>query len=357
MGLLDTLIYGYRTAYAATVELTRRNKINFGAGITATDDPVNRWTNLTAAAASTPTGDGFRRVTGGIEDAAAVLIDLDDPAHVDAASILPVANGGTALSAIGAALEVLRVNGAGTLLEYAANVPTMPGAVANEVITTDGAGAAQATSGVRAITDAIEIGTAPVAGAGAIRLPSATPGAVMRNVADTDDLYVFDTDATDQCFFGTDRAFTAGKQFAYAYHRVATSLFFGIAAADLLRLNATELQSGVPIIGYGTPHGVHGSATIDIVDADYTMLAAQYQNQVVTIDPTTPMTADRTVYFPDATDAASYVKFVRNTNGGAFNTIVQNVSLGTTVTIADGFGAWVGFHAAGAYRMGADVAN
>lgn len=47
MGMLDTLIYGYRTILALGVEKTRRNKLNFGSGFSVTDDEENGRTNVT----------------------------------------------------------------------------------------------------------------------------------------------------------------------------------------------------------------------------------------------------------------------------------------------------------------------
>jgi hypothetical protein len=54
MSFLDTLIYGYRTAYAADVALTQRNKINFGVGLTAVDNPATGATDVKTGGASVP---------------------------------------------------------------------------------------------------------------------------------------------------------------------------------------------------------------------------------------------------------------------------------------------------------------
>lgn len=72
MSFLDTLIYGYRTILAASVEVTQRNKLNFKTGFTVTDNPVTGATDVDATAASSvPTGSGFFTVTAGVMDAAA----------------------------------------------------------------------------------------------------------------------------------------------------------------------------------------------------------------------------------------------------------------------------------------------
>ncbi len=48
MPLLDAMIYGYRQILAAGVELTRRSKVNFGAGLLAVDNPTTGCTDVTA---------------------------------------------------------------------------------------------------------------------------------------------------------------------------------------------------------------------------------------------------------------------------------------------------------------------
>lgn len=353
MSFLDALIYGIRDAYAAGVLLAKRNKINFSTGLTATDDPVNGWTNVVAAAATTPTGDGWRHVTAGVEDAAAALVDLANPAHVDAATVLPVANGGTALNAIGAALEVLRVNAYGTALEYAANSPTMPGATANEVITTDGAGAPQATSNVRAVADAIEIGAAPVASAGGIRFPTTTNLLAVRDVADAADLVAMAGDATDKLYIGSDAAFA--NAWADVYLNAVSGLYLATGGTVGLVVTATDVKATGPITGNSSAYGVHGNAVIDMVDADYTAVADEYQMGTITNGSATPQTAARTLTMPAAaTEALAYAKFYRNANGGTFDLVVSD-GVGSTVTIADGFGAWVLMTPAGAVRMTPDT--
>lgn len=53
---------------------------------------------------------------------------------------LPVANGGTGLTALGSALQVLRVNAGATALEFAAASSTSPGGSANSIQTNNGSG-------------------------------------------------------------------------------------------------------------------------------------------------------------------------------------------------------------------------
>jgi hypothetical protein len=49
MSFLDTLIFGVREVYAAGVELTRRPALDFGAGLTAVDNPMTGRTDITAS--------------------------------------------------------------------------------------------------------------------------------------------------------------------------------------------------------------------------------------------------------------------------------------------------------------------
>jgi len=53
VSFLDTLIYGYRTAFAAGVERTRRNQIDFLAPLTAVDNPTTGRTDVGVAARPT----------------------------------------------------------------------------------------------------------------------------------------------------------------------------------------------------------------------------------------------------------------------------------------------------------------
>jgi len=52
MSLLDTLIYGYRTVYSAAAEITRRNKLNFSGGLSASDNAATGMTDVVGTAAT-----------------------------------------------------------------------------------------------------------------------------------------------------------------------------------------------------------------------------------------------------------------------------------------------------------------
>lgn len=231
-----------------------------------------------------------------------------------------------------------------------------PGAVADEIITTDGAGAYQVAPNVRALNTAIAVGTTTTASLGFWQQSNDGAG-YARNFANTGDLCLWDSDGSDQLWLGTDR--NGLNQHAAVNTYALTSVLFGVGVNPVLELLVGTSESWQPITGSvvgSTPYGVHGESTFNMGDANYTATPNDYVMTVMTNGTLTVMTAARTLKLPNATNARAYSKFVRNANGGGFNLIVQDVAGGTTVTIADGFGAWVGIHAAGAFRMSANVA-
>src|SRR5687767_7984632 len=82
-------------------ELPRRAKLNLiGATIVDNDAADRLDVTLDGGASVPPTGTGFRKIVGGVEQAAAEPVDLADAN--ERTGILPAANGGTGLSALGA---------------------------------------------------------------------------------------------------------------------------------------------------------------------------------------------------------------------------------------------------------------
>lgn len=71
--------------------------------------------NGSPSGGTTPSGTGFRHVTANVEDATVTAINLPT-AHTT--GVLSVAKGGTGLSALGTALQLLRTNAAATLMEW-----------------------------------------------------------------------------------------------------------------------------------------------------------------------------------------------------------------------------------------------
>ena len=101
---------------ADNTKLPRRGVLRI-VGLTSSalyDDPTDEETildlsGLTPGGGYTPpTGTGFAHVTGGVQDAAAQLVNL----ATDTTNILPIARGGTNLTAVGAANTVLTSTGA-----------------------------------------------------------------------------------------------------------------------------------------------------------------------------------------------------------------------------------------------------
>lgn len=178
-----------------------------------------------------------------------------------------------------------------------------------------------------------------VAGSGNLRAPNNTRMLAFRDAANTDDLVAVESDASDNLYVGTDSGFARPRP-------------------PVLTLGGAQLAVTGPIKGdtnTSSPWGHDGEVTIDMADANYTATAAEYANGVIKNGAATVQTAARTLTMPNATDANSYVKFYKNLNGGGFDLVVTDVAAGNTVAIADGFGAWVGIDAQGAYRMSADV--
>jgi len=404
MSYLDSLIFGVRTVLNAGVEVFQRSKINFVSGFTVVDNPITGATDVTStAAAPSPTGTGFTHNTTGAQDAAAVKVDLLDVNHIDdtalgtalqvlrvnaLATSLEYANTATGtgfthntagvqdataikvdltngnqmdFATIGTALQVVRVNAGATALEYAA-ASAAPGANADEIITTDGAGVFQAVAGVTATLNgittpeiSIDNGT-PLAQAGDVRL-SESFVVNNRNGADTFDLTVIQLD-TDNLWIGGDVTRTDDNGFTDLNHLCRASGAHNFYAGETVRFKVddTNVRSNVPIVGIDGPYGVHGSASENMQDLDHQVVNKEVWT--LNVSSVVANTAIRKLQFPDvATAAESYTKFVRNSNGGGFDVRVSVVTGGfTTVDIPDAFGAWVGFDDTGVYRLGANVA-
>lgn len=89
-------------------DFPQRGSIEFaGSGVVLTDDSANDKTLVTIVAGGiTPTGSGFRKIVGGVEQAVAALVSL----ATDVSSTLPVANGGTGQTALVSALAALAID-------------------------------------------------------------------------------------------------------------------------------------------------------------------------------------------------------------------------------------------------------
>ena len=225
----------------------------------------------------------------------------------------------------------------------------------NLVQVSDGAYGFVAAANVKAGANYISVGPTTPAATGFIRLANAAIIAA-RNIGNTNEITIAELDATNQLWLGIDSALTAAKTAANTRVFATTAVYLGTVTTPSVTLTTTQIKTALPIVGDATVYGVHAESTINMLDANYTALAVDYESMIITNGAAVAMTLARTLFLPNATNAACYFKFVRNVNGGANNLVVQDVAAGTTVTIADGFGAWVGIHAAGAFRMSADVA-
>lgn len=276
----------------------------------------------------TCTGTGLPHVVSGVQTSACSLVVQT----TDVTGVLPMANGGTNVSAL---------------------------AAANGVVTSSGTALQQAT-GVLAGTNFVSVGAAPAAAA-ALRLPS--PGnAYARNNGNTADLSVFETDNTDSVWIGSSSAAT--KQFTniYLYNASSGNVAFGAGGATEFAIRGATgfVESGLPITGgsgyaSSSPYGVHGVGSVALptgVNATTTLVAAVYKN--FTIQTTAALTANQNIVLPTATDATAYTKVINNICTGAFSVIVQ-CTAGAFVTIANGKSAMVLVDSRGVTRLTPDT--
>ncbi len=99
-----------------------------------------------------------------------------------------------------------------------------------------------------------------------------------------------------------------------------------------------------------------GAVEIDMLNADYVLSEAEIASAVIVNGSTTPMMADRQLVLPNVSQYSdAYAKFVQNDNGGGFDVEVIDEAAGSSVSVADGSGAWVWVTPTGVRRMTADV--
>lgn len=145
--ILDSL-FGPALLRYLGVDLPQRSVIDFeGAGVSVADDPTTKATKVTiGSTATTPTGDGFRRVVGGIEQAAAALVNLAS----DVTGTLAAARGGTGLNAGAIASnpsKALITRADGTGIELATLLDLSTG-LAGQFLVSNGLGGAAWTDAV-----------------------------------------------------------------------------------------------------------------------------------------------------------------------------------------------------------------
>lgn len=205
--------FGPATPFNEGVELPKRAKIDFvGSGVEVTDDPNEKKTVVTitgGGGGSTPTGTGFRHVTGGTEDGAAAAVNLGT---ADVTSILPVAKGGTGLDASTATTvgNVLRVSSAGVLVWAAVNLAGGAGHVTGVLPTANQA--AQTMAGDVTGTTAASTVVALTGTAGKTKIRAASPTLSWEETVSTLAALGIDQRTTD----GPTATLYIGGQAAYA---------------------------------------------------------------------------------------------------------------------------------------------
>ncbi len=151
-----------------------------------------------------PSGTGFRKIVSGVEQAAAEPVDLAD--GTERTGTLPVGNGGTGLTALGTAGQVLRVNSGVSANEYA----TLPAGSTDEIQTKSAtAGQFTAATNVKAGSNFISVGTSPATTNDGLRLAKGAK-ITIRDDGDTANVgvYEFNAPASAQHFgYGSGSAY------------------------------------------------------------------------------------------------------------------------------------------------------
>lgn len=299
MSFLDTLIYGVRDVLNDLTPLTRFSRIWFRNNMTVTVDTVNkRW-----IVDATGGGGGGPPAGTGVVHAAASAFTTVGPVVLtsEVSGVLPIANGGTALSSLGTALQVLRVNAGATALEYATpsggSTPTgtgVPSIVAGvqqaaAVKITDAlVDAAAAISGSKISPDFaaqtvkttghIELGAAPVASAGLIRASNTTPQVMLagRNAGNTQDMNCVAESGGNLFFGNTNWSNSVIQSYAGGYVAFSSGGTYTLMQeSGFIRILGAQKgwsASSQPM--------TKGRATITVTGA-LTLSAAEYENPII----------------------------------------------------------------------------
>lgn len=282
---------------------------------------------------SAPTGTGWQHWTSGSPDPAARAVNI---ASSDTTGVLPVTKGGTQLSALGTALQVLRTNAGATATEWGtvAGGPSVSGTGLAKV--TSGSFNATATALVDADVDAaaavagtkispnfgsqvivsagqLQIGPTPRSGntAATIQIPTADPQTVIggRNTGNTTDFDVIKISGGN-VYFGNNNWSAA---FLQTYSGANIGLLQGGSYA--LLTNPGYLSLLTPLAGWSavnTPLSFYAK-TLALADADYTMLAADYEKPAIRITGT--FSATRVMTFPAGSATSAPFFIVTNSTG------------------------------------------
>lgn len=263
--------------------------------------------------AATPTGTGIPHIVGGVQNAAASLIVNAD---VNAAAAI-----------------------AGSKIS--------PDFGAQNVLT----------------TGYVSLGATPATAGTGIRIGNAVT-VVGRNAANSANFTVLQLDASNRVAVGDVAgavAYLTLQQVSGDCAWVGTGEFtiqcgtsqqvtFKTGGTSRLRYDTASLQTALPIVGFSSVYGVHGSVTHTFAsDANYTVTAAQYIYGTIEF-ATGVITAGRTVTLPHpATDSVGYEKLIVNSTN---QTLTISTGTGTTRTLATNLGRRFRFTSAGVTHSG-----
>lgn len=215
----------------------------------------------------------------------------------------------------GSANQVLTTNAGATDIAWATPSSAVAAGSTGELQLNAGAGVFGAATNVLGGSSFISIGVTP-ATAGNFRLPNASTGR-FRNAANTQDYSVWETDATDSLWIGTNKTFTATSQAATTYIWAVSSgniqIGVGTSGFATLYCDATQVLASRPVLGYAGLSSVWGAvdgqAIVAVAAANITLTAAQYSRQCQKY--TGAPAAARTITYPlPTTDDECYVKTV-----------------------------------------------
>jgi hypothetical protein len=196
----------------------------------------------------------------------------------------------------------------------------------------------------------ISVGPAPTSSTGLIRLPGgAQTDIAARNAANTADLTMLATDASNNLYIGTDSAFTAAKQYATLELYGSTGIAMGVTNSTYVQMAGGNFEHWAPVTGTGsgalplrflsTSFAIAGSAV--------TLSAAQYKCLFV-IATGTPG-ADRTVIAPATLDGTWL--FVNSSN----NAQTFKTAAGTGISVATLKSAWLRADGTNIVRLTGDI--
>ncbi len=286
------------------------------------------WGPDDAAGGGVPTGTGAYLVSGGAMVAAAGTINLASSTYVT--GILPIANGGIGLSAVGSANTVLKSNGtAWAAAQIVDAYIDAAAAIATSKIAFAASTLALTTGALTLTTGYISLGATPATSSD-LRV-AATFALRHRNAANNGNWNVISVDGANAVVVGEPSASASVS----LYSASAVNLYIG---SNGLKLESAQARWSVVHRGdtsTNDPLRFGRSAVTHDDSASLTLTNAQYKNLVV--DVSGALTADRNVILPTTDE---YAKLVRNSTTGGF-ALTFKTSAGTGVVVRPGHTALV----------------